>query len=264
MLFTLAIIAALAFIAYKVVQQVEGNIGPSGDSSDSSNLAQIDQRLADIESRLGKLETARRTAVPTRQNAANAEADPPPTAPLGRTLYRVTPPQASSRHTGEVAPSAAEPDTARSLSALRQGLGTVQNEQTANREALEATTDKLADMAGQVGAQSVQILQNQDELNQLLSQSERQAIPFELSRGSNPVPIGPVSFILRTSNQKTLRYSLCIYIRPSCIELKDKTLNEVVQFVVSRNTTPLQLVATRILKNQIVGYLEVPRIQATP
>jgi hypothetical protein len=31
-----------------------------------------------------------------------------------------------------------------------------------------------------------------------------------------------------------------------------------VVFVVTKNSTPLELVATKVLRDQIVGYLEVP------
>jgi hypothetical protein len=40
--------------------------------------------------------------------------------------------------------------------------------------------------------------------------------------------------------------------------LKDRALNEVVAFVTSKDSAPLALVATKILHDQIVGYLEVP------
>jgi len=117
-------------------------------------------------------------------------------------------------------------------------------------------------MAGQVGSQSVEILKSQDELNELLSHTEMEAIPFELLKGSNPQPVGPVSFVLKSANPKTQRYTVCVYVQPSCIELKDRTLHEVVQFVVSRNTSPLQMIATRVVKDEIVGYLQVPRDQS--
>jgi hypothetical protein len=55
---------------------------------------------------------------------------------------------------------------------------------------------------------------------------------------------------------------VCVYVQPSCIELKDRMLHEVVQFVAVRNTPPLQIIATKIRKNLILGYLEVPRGQS--
>ncbi len=65
--------------------------------------------------------------------------------------------------------------------------------------------------------------------------------------------------MLKSSNPKKQSYTLCVYSQPSCIDLKDRTLHEVVQFVVARNTTPLEVIATKITKDQMLGYLEVPR-----
>jgi hypothetical protein len=257
-LFTLAVITALAFIAYKVVEQMQGD---AGSTSDSSNLVEIDNRLSDIEGRLEKLELARKASGPARRGDGQVDSDPAPAKPQARTTYRITPPPRPSAYSGTNARTGDNDSTGHRLSAAQQEPSATKGDEVANQEVLQATTDKLADVAGEVGAQSVQILQNQDELNQLLSQSEKEAIPFELTRGSNPVPVGPVSFMLRATTSKTQRYNLCIYVHPACIELKDKTQNEVVQFILSRNTPPLELVVTKVLKDQVVGYLEIPRSQ---
>jgi hypothetical protein len=92
----------------------------------------------------------------------------------------------------------------------------------------------------------------------LLSQTRRQALSFELQRGNSQMPVGPVSLQLKNVDLKGQRYSVCVYFQDRCIELKDRVLNEVVVFVVSKNGNPLELVATKILRDQIVGYLQVP------
>jgi hypothetical protein len=46
--------------------------------------------------------------------------------------------------------------------------------------------------------------------------------------------------------------------------LKDRAVDEVVVFVVSRNSAPLELVATKVLRDHIVGYLEVPAEKPAP
>jgi hypothetical protein len=55
---------------------------------------------------------------------------------------------------------------------------------------------------------------------------------------------------------------LCVYVQETCIELKDRSLFEVVRFVAGRNKVPLEVIATQVGKDGIVGYLEVPRNQA--
>jgi hypothetical protein len=51
---------------------------------------------------------------------------------------------------------------------------------------------------------------------------------------------------------------VCVYFEEKCIELKDRALNEVVVFMVSRDSAPLELVATKIMRDQILGYVEIP------
>lgn len=253
----LAGIAAIVFLGYKLVSVAARDSASAGDSA----WAGIDKRLTVIEDRLEKLEAARRAALPAKKEEP---AGPKETAskPVTRTVYQISPAPLQRVRTAPAPAPTPDPAIAQRLSSLQQGLGTLQSNEAANREAWQATTDKLADMAGQVGTQGVEILRSQDELNQLLARTEMQAIPFELLRGSNPQPIGPVSLQLKSSNQKTQRYTLCVYIQASCIQLKDRTLHEVVQFVASRNTIPLEVIAIKITKDEMLGYLEVPRSQS--
>ena len=258
----LGLIALLAFIGYKLLPQTPAQTSASSDPS----LAEINNRLTSIEERLTKLEETRRTAVTVRRRREPAEADAIEAQPAvkrpSRPVFRVsTTPWDGAQSRSAQAP--ADRVTKDRLSALQSGMGQLQKDQTANNDEWQATSNRLADMAGQVGTQNVQILRNQDELNELVNRTEMEAIPFELLRGSNPTPIGPVSLVLKSTNPKKQSYTVCVYVQPSCIELKDRMIHEVVQFVVSRNSAPLQVIATRIVKDEIMGYLEVPRNQAS-
>lgn len=95
-------------------------------------------------------------------------------------------------------------------------------------------------------------------MNQLEAQTRRTATQFELRRGTNAQPVGPVSLILKDSDLKRQRYTVCVYISTQCIELKDRAVDEVVVFALSHDRTPLELVATKVTRDGIVGYLEIP------
>ena len=251
LLASIAAIAALAFLGYKIVAQSDA----SGSVADSRVLSQLDQRLSGIEQRIEQIEQEnhRRGYTPAAQPA---KSDPPAPSTSANAsappAYRVIP-------TPRPRPAAADPATQNKIAGLQQGLGALQNDTTANREAWQATSNKLADVAGQVNSQSVQILRNQDEVNQLLAHSEKTSIPFELLRGSEPQLVGPVHLALKSTNQKNFRYTLCVYVEQTCLELKDRNRFEVVEFIVSRNSPPLEMIATRVTKEGILGYLEVPR-----
>src|SRR5580704_1073071 len=254
---SIAAIIALAFLGYKIVAQ--SDVG-GGSPSDSRMLGQLDQRLSGIEQRLEQLEQEnhRRNYAfpgpPPKADTPSAAASAPAVACPPR--YQVVPTQKTR------AAGATDAATQNKIAGLQQGLGAVQSDTAANRDALQATSNRLADVAGQVNSQSVQILRNQDEVNQLLAHSEKISIPFELLRGAEPQIVGPVRLGLKSSNQKNYRYTLCVYVEPTCLELKDRNRFEVVEFIVSRNSPPLEVIATRVTKEGILGYLEVPREMA--
>jgi hypothetical protein len=246
------VIVFCGFLGYRVVGH-----GGGTTSSDTRALVQLDFQLAQIEDRLERLEQENHRLAASLGNSKKTEAvarDAATSNTPPRVVYRVSP-------SGSQQPSVAatDPSTTQKLTALQKDLGAAQNDASANREAWQATTDRLADVAGQVGSQHGEILRGQDDLNRLLAQTERSALPFELHRGSSPQELGPVTMALKATNPKNQRYTICVYINRSCVELRDRTLFEVVQVALSRNTPPLQVIATTVAKDNITGYLEVPR-----
>src|SRR5271170_7520842 len=214
-------IVALGLIAYKVLIQ---GAGSSGGTIDARVVAQLDERLSTIEDRLDQMEKER-----GRKAAAPAPVAAPDSA------------------------------TAAKLAGIQQGMGSLQSDANANKEAWQATTDRLADVAGQIGTQHNAMIKSQEELNMLLARTSLSAIPFELRRGSNRQPVGPVTLTLKATNLKNHRYTICVWVQGSCIELKDKTMFEVVRFATSKDSAPLEVIATKVDRDVIVGYLEVPR-----
>ena len=256
LIFVLIAIAAMVFLGYKILPQVARDSASGGDPA----LASLDKRLGAIEGRLEKLENRRTPALAMKEEPADPKKTSSNIANTpARTVYQVSPaPRIQARKAPQAA-SGPDPATAQRLSNLQQGLGALESDAAGNREAWQATTDKLADVAGQVGTQNALILRNQDEVNLLLARSQRTAIPFELHRGSDSQQIGPVNLGLKSTNQKSQRYTLCVYIQESCLELKDKALFEITEFAVTRDSASLQVIATKISKDGILGFLEVPQ-----
>jgi hypothetical protein len=247
-------VVALGLIAYKVLIQSAG----TASATDGRIVAQLDQRLSMIEDRLDQLEKdrGRKAAAPApAAPAPQPAAEPVATRPAGP-RYQVMNPTPQQHMPTTAAP---DPATAAKLAGLQQGVGSLQNEANANKEAWQATTDRLADVAGQIGSQHNAVIKNQEQLNQLLARTSLSAIPFELRRGSNRQPVGPVSLTLKTTNIRSHRYTLCVWVEDSCIELRDKTMFEVVEFAISKDSAPLEVIATKVGRDVIVGYLEVPR-----
>jgi hypothetical protein len=246
-------VGALGFIGYKLLSGYSGGAA----SADTQTVEQLQQQLADMGKRIDQLEKHHKAVVAEPVTPPKAAATPAvePPAPK-RTGYKVSSasvlqPQAvpNSHLASMMPPPTRQPSDDMAI---------------ANHEAWQATTDRLADVVGVVGSQQSELSRTREELNQLLAQTRRSAMQFELRRGANREPVGPVSLLLRSSDPKNQRYTVCVYLEDQCIELKNRAVDEVVVFVLSSNSAPLELVATKVLRDQIVGYLEVPSDKPTP
>ena len=239
-------IIGIAFIGYKLLSYA----GESGASADSNSLQQIQQELADMKDRIDQMEKRHKTAAPESVlPPSRAEVAVPSANIRSKPAYQVS--AASALNPQRTPNPAAQPVVPRPAPPSA-------DTDNANREAWKATSDRLTDVVGVVGSQQGEIAQTRDQLNQLLAQTRRTALQFELSRGPDHESVGPVELQLKNTDPKAQRYTVCVYVDSKCIELKNRVLDEVVVFVLARGTAPLELVATRIGRDEIVGYLEVP------
>ncbi len=239
------------FVGYKIFTQASQN---NAIASANAQVESLQAQLADSQKRIEELQKHHKAVKPEPPApVVQAPVVEKKSAPVKRTYHiaaaSALPPQ--PKPVVYAAPPAAPPVASQNTTAI-------QSELNANHEAWQATTDRLADVVGVVGQQQNELSETREAVNQLLSQSRRQALPFELMRGNNRMPVGPVTLQLKSVDMKGQRYSVCVYFEDRCIELKDRVLNEVVVFVVSKNGSPLELVATKVVRDQIVGYLEVP------
>ncbi|MGA8676526.1 MAG: hypothetical protein WB621_15020 [Candidatus Acidiferrales bacterium] len=238
-------ILGIGFVGYKLMSDTSLN----GASAEANSLQQIQQELADMNKRIDLLEKKHKAAL--ESTVVTPKPEPATSSPTTRSkpAYQIS---AASALSPQRNPSPTSQTPAPRTTPV------VAANDTADRESWQATTDRLADVVGAVGSQEGEINQTRDELNQLLAQTRRSALQFELTRGTGRQSVGPVELLLKGSDPKSQRYTVCVYVSNKCVELKDRVLDEVVVFVLARGTPPLELVATRISRDEIVGYLEVP------
>lgn len=255
---TVALVVALGLaglVGYKIFTQVSQQ---HALSEANAQIEQLQLQLADSQKQMEDIQKRHKAApkvealAPTVAPVATAKASEP------RRTYHVTAGSVVPPQPAKLQP-VSQTTTAPAVSAETAAM---KSELNANHEAWQATTDRLADVVGVVGQQQNEISETREAVNQLLSQTKRQAVSFELQKGSSQMPVGPVALQLKSVDMKGQRYSVCVYFQERCTELKDRSLNEVVVFVVSKNNTPMELIATKILHDQVVGYLQVPVEQA--
>jgi hypothetical protein len=258
-LWTLAVIAvagAAALVAFKLGSN-SAQFGPSVQTR--INVNQIQQQLDDIQMRLDNLERHRRVVVVAPTGGAQPKAVEAKSAGTDRSPspeFTISSASAMEPESDATPHPAVQPPTS---PADPTGATALDGANVANHEAWEATTNRLADVVGVVGSQQGELTQTRDQVNQLEAQTRRTATQFELRRGTDPQLVGPVAMLLKDADFKKQRYTVCVYVVSSqCIELKDRAVDEVVVFALSHDRSPLELVATKVTRDGIVGYLEVP------
>lgn len=223
------------------------------------DLSQVIARLEGIEQRLAELEKRRSAAsaksadAPT-ENTPAIPAPPPSAESLGRTSG---PPPAVSSRPEPPAPGA--PAGERNLRELQKQYSGLRTDVTANREAWDASTERLGRVAGELGEQRNQLAESREKLGQLWSRFDRTPIAFELRKGAERQRVGPVWLQLRRSDRRNHRYTVRVFIDEKWIELRDRALLEPVEFYLTGSEIPLELVVTDIQNGGVAGSLAVPR-----
>ena len=66
---------------------------------------------------------------------------------------------------------------------------------------------------------------------------------------------------LKSADMKKNRYTIELIADDKLVEKKDKTVNEPVQFMLSRATQPFEIVVNEVKKDMISGYISAPKVQ---
>jgi cell division septum initiation protein DivIVA len=253
-------IGALGFVGYRLFL----DYSPDQHTAEPQRVQELQQQLKDMQKRIEQLEKQRKVVSEPSAILPRTVDQAPAAAPrVSRpNSYKISSASVLQPQTGPNTHLAAMAEPQRAISQLNHSLA--EETAVANHEAWQATTERLTDVVGVVGSQQQEISKTREDVNRLLAQTQRNAVRFELRRGAGPEPVGPVSLLLKTADPKNQRYTVCVYVDNQCIELKSRAVDEVVVFAVSSNSVPLELVATKVLRDGIVGYLEVPIEKQAP
>jgi chromosome segregation ATPase len=142
-------------------------------------------------------------------------------------------------------------------------VGNVKSDVAATRSELEKTIATLKATQGDLGVQSGLIATNGKELAALKALGERNYTEFKLTKTKAPQKVGDISVLLEKADPKNNRYTIRVIADDKTVQKKDKTINEPVQFLLSKATQPYELVVNDIKKDLISGYVSAPKVQQT-
>jgi hypothetical protein len=289
----LLLVAALAsFATYRYVK-AGGSVAPN--PADTAKIKELQTKLTQAQARVEELEKRRHVSAAKRATDLNKSgnavapvaveakhamlakvADHPASHMTDAPYHTASSPAVKNSHSinGKTAPVASnappslsatdqatielKTQLANAQAASNKRLAALQNGLTANHEDWQATTNRLGNVVGEVDSQKTAIRKNQNSVNYLLEREHRSDVSFTLKKGAGLQRVGPISMKLASTSVKGQHYSIRMIVDDKSVELKDRALNEVVEFYTSRSKYPLRLIVSQIERGQVSGTLAVP------
>ncbi len=146
---------------------------------------------------------------------------------------------------GELATKASSDD----LKNVDTKVGGVRTDLDSTREDVKMARSELGTL----------IARNHDEIDQLRRLGERDYIEFTVSGKNKPQKVGNVTVELKGVNQKRNQYSVSMTVEDKRFEKKNRALNEPVFFYISGTRLPEELVINKVGKDQVSGYVSIPK-----
>jgi chromosome segregation ATPase len=143
-------------------------------------------------------------------------------------------------------------------------VGGVKTNLSNTQAELQKTIAALKSTQGDLGVQSGLIATNGSELAALKLRGERNYTDIKLGKTKKAVKFADITLLLKDADPKKNRYTVQVMADDKPTEKKDKSINEPVQFYTAKGGhIPYELVINQVNKNEIVGYLSTPKVEAT-
>jgi hypothetical protein len=140
-------------------------------------------------------------------------------------------------------------------------VGTVKTAVASNKAEIDKTISDLKRATGDLGVQSGLIATNSKELSALKALGERNYFEFNLAKSKKPQRVGDITILLKKADLKKNLYTIELVADDKKVEKKDKSVNEPLQFYVSKARQPYEIVVNEVKKDRISGYLSTPKVQ---
>jgi predicted outer membrane protein len=241
-------IGYLAYAGYTARQQLTTDLGKSQENAAqlSVRLDQANARIAEMRGQLevtsGRLglsqaELARIQSSAKQFEKEQKDSDAQLTAQIGKVKQ----------------------ETDVKIGQVSTDLSGAKNDIDATKRDLETTKGKLTSATGDLDKHATLIAKNAEEVEMLKRLGERNIFDFTLTKSKAPQRVGPVQFQLTKVDTKKYKYTLMLVVDDKQIEKKDKTVDELWQFIVRGARTPYEVVVFEVGKDRVTGYLSTPK-----
>lgn len=260
----IALVAANGYLFYQL-NQVKTDFTKKNDAlaaeldkvKESSSITALSSRRTVQELR-DELETARRQA-----KMAVGEARTDALKKVDETRQRLEAAQVAAQKQAEahIAEVREVADTANTkVGEVGTEVTSVKTDLGATKSQLEKTIADLKHTVGDVDGHSVLIATNAKELSALRALGERNFVEFNIKKSKQPQKVGDVQVRLEKADPKHNRYTIQLTADDKVTEKKDRNINEPLQFYTSKARQPYEIVVNDVKKDQIAGYLSIPKV----
>lgn len=274
--FALLIVAALA--AFGTYRYMKAGGGKTSSKADKAQIEQLQKKLTVMQAKVKELERrreprTRHVASQVKPDKVNSKAAEPSHTLTAEDSHHPKADLAGETHGAAIRkvadrPQSSDPKVAldgakTEASAKKQAtsskqLNLLQSNLAANNDQWQATVNRLGNVVGQLDSQNNAIKKNQTNVNYLMEQVHRTRVSFTLNKGRRYQRVGPISMKLAGTSVRNQHYNIRLIVDDKSVELKDRALNEVVQFFTSQSKYSLELIVSQINRDQVSGTLVVP------
>jgi uncharacterized coiled-coil protein SlyX len=108
------------------------------------------------------------------------------------------------------------------------------------------------------------IARNHDEIDLLRRKGERDYVEFSIAGKNQPQKVGNLTVELKGTNEKKNRANLAVTVEDKKYEDKNRQTNQPLIFYTTGSHQPEELVINHVSKNQISGYVSMPKGNVQP
>jgi peptidoglycan hydrolase CwlO-like protein len=252
-----AFLAAFALIGYLIYAVYTGNADRAKLQTElaqsNSKQTMLTAQIEDANARIADLKAQQQV---TSQKIGFTQAELAQARTLAQNI-RQTQKESDEKLAGQIGQVQQEANA--KIGQVSTDLTGAKGDIDATRKDLDATKAKLTSTVGDLGVQSGLIARNQEELDQLKRQGERNIFELHLSKSKTPTRVGPIQVTLTKTDPKKFKYTMTVIADDKTVEKRDKTADEPVQFYVKGVPRPYEIVVFDVSKDKVNGYLSTPK-----
>ncbi|HEX3746559.1 MAG TPA: hypothetical protein VHW09_21630 [Bryobacteraceae bacterium] len=137
----------------------------------------------------------------------------------------------------------------------------VKSDVASTQSELQKTGSDLKHVMGDMGVMSSLIATNANQLKALKDLGDRDYLEFDLKRNAGKQKVGDMQLILAKADPKHNRFTLQVLADDKTVEKRDRSINEPVQLYLAGARQPEEIVVNQVKKDEVVGYVSIPKVK---